>query len=104
MHFNIDKYYNYYYYILIGPSGNQTPPEAVEMLHLWVSQLVVTESHYTRSKNPNRRFDDPHMNNQLLFLAYVEWMNDNFPDVPKCNASKFRNIFTKQYNITPRYV
>ena len=66
--------------------------------------MPVTESHYTRNKNPGRRYCDPGSTTKKLFFVYVEFMNANFPAEKKVSLSKFTQIFTTDYNITPRYV
>ena len=81
------------------------PKTVIDKVHEFISLLKVTESHYSRHMNPNRRYSvEPGMVITKLFINYVEWLKVNHPGVAAASPSKFREIYTKCYNIVPRYV
>ena len=84
------------------PSANKTESEAMIKLHEWLGGLQVHKSHYSRGKCPMRQYTDHGLNIAKLWRDYSSHgIRYNF----KCvSPNVFRDVFTKVYNISTRYV
>lgn len=77
----------------------------VEKVHEYIRQLAVNESHYSRESTPHRRYLVEYgMYTTHLHTNYVEWLKNKYPIISATSPWKFRDIYTKCYNILPRPV
>ena len=62
-------------------------------------------SHYSRQTTPDRRYlVEEGMFTSQLHTIYVEWLKVKYPGSTAVSPWKFRDVYTKCYNILPRYV
>lgn len=90
------------FYFFIGPSANRTPEAVTQSVHNYIKKLPVQSSHHSRAHTPNRFYMDSDVSSTKLFMSYVDWMVDNHPGEIVAKEWLFKDIFRKQYNITPR--
>ena len=82
--------------------ANKTGTEAMTRLHKWLADLQVHKSHYSRGNCPMRQYTDTGVNLTKLWEDYSS--NAIRYEFPCVSANVFRNVFTKVYNISTRYV
>ena len=82
------------------PSSRAIKDIRLDRVKEHIESLVVTASHYSRARNPHRRYMEADGGSiPMLYGLYLSWMADEHPEEETVKRSFYHHIFTKKYNI-----
>lgn len=64
-----------------------------------INQLQTLTSHYSRARNPQRRYLESNLTISKLYQSYEQWMTDNHPGIEKVSQNYYHKTFTSEFNI-----
>ena len=89
-----------------GRAGNhnQISEERKAVVYEHIESLPTRSSHYTRDKNPFKKYIDlPHKKSyEWFFYKYIEWSKEHYPNVKTVSKSYYKHIWDTCYNIDTR--
>lgn len=66
-----------------------------------INKFPVEESHYSRNKNPYKKYLSPLLNQTKKHQMYLEQCDQiNCPDIFKITLSSYSKIFTTEFNLS----
>lgn len=80
------------------PAGKITGDKA-QCVRDHINQLQTVTSHYSRARNPHRKYLESNLTISKLYKSYEEWMSANHPETEKVTQSYYHKTFTKEFNI-----
>lgn len=80
------------------PAGKITGEKA-QHVRDHINQLQTVTSHYSRARNPHRKYLESNLTISKLYKSYEEWMSANHPEIEKVTQSYYHSTFTNEFNI-----
>lgn len=63
-----------------------------------INSIPVVSSHYTRTKSPSRKYFDPSLNVNKLWVLYCQWLTENYSEEP-VSRTFYRHVFCSEFNL-----
>ncbi|CAH1993091.1 unnamed protein product [Acanthoscelides obtectus] len=79
------------------PSANKTPDHKVDKVKEFIERFPSYQSHYSRKKNPHRRYLAPDLNLSIMYDLYKKQLS--LKDEQPVSKYIFSEIFSKQFNL-----
>ena len=77
-------------------SKNKVPDSMKDDVRDHIRQFPVESSHYSRNKNPNRRYLSAELSINKMYQLYIIWCNDG--QKHHVSLGMYRHIFTNEFN------
>ena len=88
--------------IFLGTPANKMKQEVIDSLNEFIQSLPTTTSHHSRNSNPKKWFLPVGMTTGKIFISYVDWMQQNYPELTPVKDTYFRSYYNRNYSIFPR--
>lgn len=77
--------------------SNKTPEQVLMAVHEHINSFPVYQSHYTRHKNPHRKFLPAHLNIRKMFNLYEEKLTGSDESNAPVKEGVYRRIFNTEF-------
>jgi len=82
-----------------NPSTKKISDSRVNMVVQHINSIPAVSSHYTRAKSPHRKYLDPSLNVNKLWVLYCQWLIENYNDEEPVSRSFYRYVFCSKFNL-----
>ncbi|KAK3885608.1 hypothetical protein Pcinc_010199 [Petrolisthes cinctipes] len=65
-----------------------------------IKLLSAMSCHYSRVNAPHRKYLESCLTTEKLFVSYMEWLRDTYPEEEKASLHYYSDVFTKEFKIS----